>query len=350
LAQEPFGDHPNCIPIDIVVAAEMLRCRLFWLFFAASLVRDVTATNTTPAWLMEGQVVYAAKNLFNESDDSQTNVLIPAGAVGRIVQSDPLTINWTQPFELLASVPEDLLVGESCSDQCPGVADYLVAVQEASNLPSLAQTCVSIQANGATTASCFLSAITTIPECAAIQALTTDLNQRCLAINPGYSGDESRGIRIGQPLTPVSYESTDCVLCSYLSGAQATYGANSARLTYDTRAGCEARCNNISYTMCSAFDYDATRSLCRLWQSCPERSWREDTFSCFWTLYHRPCGENCTTAETTTLPTTTAASNATTTTDELFAIQSGTYRLTVATTVAVLLASLGAAKYEQFLV
>lgn len=163
----------------------------------------------------------------------------------------------------------NLTSGAACRSECAGLSEFEVTLSEALENPDLnqAEVCAAVQAGNKVVRCVFNWPAT----CIAYYTNFFKTKANCKRI----------GVHIDQEPPFSNYTVATCRMCSKSSGASGD------RTYWDepSLAECEAHCTKTRD--CSAFDFDATRNMCRTWTSCTE-SVRTKRFGCQWTVYTRP--------------------------------------------------------------
>jgi len=163
----------------------------------------------------------------------------------------------------------NLTSGAACRAECAGLSEFEVTLSEALKNPNLnqAEVCAAVQV-GSKVVRCVFNWPAT---CIAYYDNFWKTRDNCKRI----------GVRVDEEPAFSNYTGATCRMCSKSSGASGD------RTYWDepSLAQCEAHCTKMRD--CSAFDFDATRNMCRTWTSCTERV-RTKRFGCQWTVYTRP--------------------------------------------------------------
>jgi len=165
----------------------------------------------------------------------------------------------------------NLSSGAACRVECNGLADFEERLKEALQNTDInaAEVCRAVQDDHKV-----ISCVLNFP--ATCIAYFTDLDA---------TGTNCKKIGIDVTKAPAeksNYTASSCLMCATSLGASQLrmYSVGSPTL-----AQCEAHCAQSA--SCSAFDYDASRSMCRTWTTCPPAA-RSKRFGCQWTVYSRP--------------------------------------------------------------
>lgn len=160
---------------------------------------------------------------------------------------------------------------EACREECPGLREFDERMNEAlKTAGNSAGVCRAAQVD-----SNVIKCVLGLPVvCSMYQEDFTKTKSICHAI----------GIEITQEATKTAFTAIGCMMCSRDEGASdiKVYWPS---LGVKTLTECEEIC--ILDAACAAFDYDATRSMCRVWSSCGKDQ-RSDRFGCQWTIYEKP--------------------------------------------------------------
>jgi hypothetical protein len=159
---------------------------------------------------------------------------------------------------------------EACRENCAGLRDFEERISRVQDSAANAGAfCRAVQVDFEVVR-CIIGS----PQvCSVYHSDFTETSNRCSKI----------GVDLQQEPVESSFSQLTCTMCSRSLGASLinTYWSKDDKQVGD----CEAMCIDDEY--CAAFDYDATRSMCRTWSGCPEVA-RTDRYGCQWTAYMKP--------------------------------------------------------------
>lgn len=111
------------------------------------------------------------------------------------------------------------------------------------------------------------------PACLPLRQEFVDLSSNCSSWGVDIAED------VGQGDTAAEYNETGCTLCSTF------FGAVPRRVLSSTpKVTCQRKCD--ADAGCAAYDFDLTRSMCRLWAACPACA--RAPMNCPWNVYEKP--------------------------------------------------------------
>jgi len=191
---------------------------------------------------------------------------------GVIAATSTIAANATEPAG--ATQPDDAGDGptfEMCLGPCPGLRGFNSDIRQITEpgAPKLnaAESCLAVQA-GHEVVSCVLAQP---QECEIAFSNYQTKKESCLNMY---------GIDVTKAPLNLTYPATTCHLCRLSAGASGKKSFSGM-----TQWACEAQCEGDP--TCSMIDFDATRGLCRTWESCAPAA-RSDEFGCQWTIYAKP--------------------------------------------------------------